>query len=103
MNIHHNYALTFRSETNQFVRKRNEVTRLAFFSSALLVDVAIIVSMAWLTGVSYHLFIYGHTGELRTHLTVGIVAAAVFVVSNLFRQEYHLSNFFEFKPHLRRT
>jgi hypothetical protein len=32
-----------------------------------------------------------------------LISAIVFVISNLFRDEYRLLNFFAFRPHLRRS
>jgi Undecaprenyl-phosphate glucose phosphotransferase len=59
--------------------------------------------MASLTGVAYHLAIYGDAGEFTSFLEVGALTAAVFVILNLFHGDYALANFFAFKPHLRRA
>jgi polysaccharide biosynthesis protein PslA len=103
MNVHRTYALTSRTDTNQFLRMWTSLSRTGFFSVVLLSDVAVIVTMAWLTGVSYHLAIYGSAGDILSYLEVGVLSAIVFVIPNLFRSEYKLTNFFRFKPHLRRS
>jgi FlaA1/EpsC-like NDP-sugar epimerase len=54
-------------------------------------------------GVSYHLLAYQYAGDTLAYLKVGLVSAIIFVVPNLFRGEYRLSNFFSFRPHLRRS
>ncbi len=98
MNVHHTYALTFRIDTNRFLRRWTSLSRTAFFSAILLSDIAIILTMACLTGVAYHLVVHGEVGEMTTFLEVGLVSAVVFVIPNLFRGEYVLSNFFVFRP-----
>jgi Undecaprenyl-phosphate glucose phosphotransferase len=98
MNVHHTYALTSRIDTNRFLRRWTSLSRTAFFSAILLSDIIIIVTMACLTGVAYHLVVYGVVGDLMTFLEVGLVSAVVFVIPNLFRGEYALSNFFTFRP-----
>jgi Undecaprenyl-phosphate glucose phosphotransferase len=103
MNVHHSYALRSRPDTNQFLRRWTSLSRSAFFSAILLSDIAIIVTMSWLTGVGYHLIVYGFTGDIISYLEVGLLSAMAFVIPNLFRGEYNLRNFFAFKPHLRRS
>jgi Undecaprenyl-phosphate glucose phosphotransferase len=65
--------------------------------------VSVIIAMACLTGVAYHLLVYHHPGDIITFLEVGVLSATIFVVPNLFRGEYVLANFFSFRPHLRRS
>ena len=103
MNVHHSYALTSRTDTNRFLRHWTSLSRTGFFSAVMLSDMAVIVTMAWLTGVGYHLIAYGHAGDIISYLEVGMLSAVVFVIPNLFRGEYKLTNFFAFKPHLRRS
>jgi Undecaprenyl-phosphate glucose phosphotransferase len=103
MNPHQTFALTSRSGTNDLLRRRTAVTRTTFVAAAIMADVAIIVTMAALTGIGYHLLIYSEVGDVLSYLEVGLLAAAIFVIPNLFRGEYDLPNFFSFKPHLRRS
>ena len=103
MNIHQSYALTTRADTNHFLRWWKSVTHTALFGAICVTDVAVIMAMAWLTGATYHLLVYGYAGETASFLEVGALAAVIFVILNVFRGEYSLPNFFAFKPHLRRT
>ena len=103
MNIQQSYALRSRPETNQALRWWTALTQTAFFAVILLSDVLVIVAMACLTGVAYHLVVYREPGDILSFLEVGALAATIFVIPNLFRGEYVLANFFSFKPHLRRS
>ena len=67
-----------------------------------LTDVALIVAMSCLTGLAYHLA-YDDPGKVSSFLQVGVLAAAFSPSPTLFRGEYRLPNFFDFKPHARRT
>jgi Undecaprenyl-phosphate glucose phosphotransferase len=103
MNIHHAYALTSRIDTNRLLQRWTSLSRGAFSGAVLLSDVLVIVGMALLTGVAYHLAVYGDHGDLLSFLEVGSLTAIIFVIPNLFRGEYRLANFFAFRPHLRRS
>jgi FlaA1/EpsC-like NDP-sugar epimerase len=73
-------------------------TVLAIF----LIDVAWIVATLFLTGMVYYRIVYGDIGLVSSYVQVGVLAAIIFAVSNVFRGEYRLPNFFAFKPHARR-
>jgi Undecaprenyl-phosphate glucose phosphotransferase len=79
------------------------LSRGTFSGGIFLTDVALIVAMSCLTGVAYHLAAYGEHGPISSYVQVGVLAASIFAVSNLFRREYRLPNFFNFKAHGRRT
>ena len=103
MNIHQNYALRFGHERNRTLRWWAALTRPVISGGILFSDIATIVAMSWLTGVTYHLAVHGHTGDFVAYSEVGLLSAAIFVIANLFRGEYALPNFFAFRPHLRRS
>jgi polysaccharide biosynthesis protein PslA len=103
MNVHHTYALTSPVDANRFLRRWTSLSRVAFCGAILLSDIAVIVSMSWLTGVGYHFIVYREIGDIVSYLEVGLLSAMIFAIANLFRGEYKLSNFFTFKPHLRRS
>lgn len=103
MNVHHAYALTSRADTNRFLRRWTSLSRTAFFGAVILSDFVVIVTMSWLTGVGYHLLVHGYSGDIMSYLEVGLLSAVVFMISNLFRGEYRLTNFFAFRPHLGRS
>src|SRR5262249_54970749 len=65
-------------------------------------DTAVIVIVALLAGVTYHLITYNEIGELGIFLEVGAAGASIFVLPSLIRGEYALRNFFSFKPHVHR-
>ena len=103
MNFHQTHALASRIDTSQFLRQWTSLARTTVLGAFLLADFAVIVGMSWLTGISYHLVVHQYAGDSVNYLEVGLIAAIIFVISNLFRGEYSLPNFFVFKPHLRRS
>ncbi len=103
MNLHPSYTLASSPQTGRVLRSWAQLSRGTFSSAIFLIDVAWIVAMSSITGVVYYLVVYGDIGNVRSYLQVGVVAACIFAISNVFRGEYRLPNFFAFKPHARRT
>jgi polysaccharide biosynthesis protein PslA len=103
MNFHESFALTSRIDTSAFLRRWTTLTRTGILAAFLLADFSAIVTISWLTGVSYHLLAYQDAGDMMNYLKVGLLSAIIFVIPNIFRGEYSLPNFFAFKPHLRRS
>jgi Undecaprenyl-phosphate glucose phosphotransferase len=103
MNTHQNYTLASRPQTSPVLRGWAVLSRGTFSGAIFLTDVALIVAMSCTTGIAYSLVVYGYRGNVGSFLQVGLVAASIFVISNLFRREYRLPNFFSFKPHAQRT
>jgi polysaccharide biosynthesis protein PslA len=103
MSVHPVYSLTSPIDTNRFLRGWTSVSRAAFCGTVLLLDTTAIVSIAWLTGVSYHFVVYGEFGDLLSYLEIGLLSATIFAIANILRGEYKLANFFSFKPHLRHS
>jgi len=103
MNTTHSYTLASRPQTSPILRGWAVLSRGTFSGAIFLADIALIVSMSCLTGVAYYLIVYGDRGNISSFFQVGVLAASIFAVSNLFRREYRLPNFFSFKPHGRRT
>ncbi|MGO9703524.1 MAG: undecaprenyl-phosphate glucose phosphotransferase [Xanthobacteraceae bacterium] len=103
MNTHQSYTLTSQPQTNPVLRRWAVLSRGTFSVAIFLTDVALIVAMSCLTGVAYHLAALGYPGSLPSFIQVGALAASIFTISNLFRREYRLPNFFSFKRHARRT
>src|SRR6266853_1757890 len=103
MNFHQPTVLTSRIDTSRLFRRWTTVARTTIVGAFLLADLAVIVALSWLTGISYHTIVYQFSGDSINYLKVGLLSAIIFVISNLFRGEYSLPNFFAFKPHLRRT
>ena len=103
MNTLSNYTLAARPETGRMLRGWAVLSRGTFSGAIFLTDIALIVATSCLTGVAYHLAAYGDSGNIANFVRVGVLAASIFAVSNVFRGEYRLPNFFTFKPHARRT
>jgi Undecaprenyl-phosphate glucose phosphotransferase len=103
MNTHPSYTLASRSETNGLLRAWAVLARGTVCGAILLLDIAAIAAVSSLTGIGYHFAAYGESGPIATFVQVGVLAASIFVIANLFRGEYRLANFFAFKPHMRRT
>jgi Undecaprenyl-phosphate glucose phosphotransferase len=103
MNTLPNYTLAARPVSGRMLRGWAVLSSGTFSGAIFLTDIALIVAMSCLTGVAYHLAAYGDRGNIAEFLQVGVLAASIFAVSNVFRGEYRLPNFFTFKPHARRT
>ena len=103
MNTHQGYTLTARPQSGRFLRAWAVLSRGTFSGAIFLIDAALIVAMSCLTGTAYHLVVYGDSGDIGSYVQLGMLAASIFTISNIFRGEYRLPNFFTFKPHGRRT
>ncbi|HWX73456.1 MAG TPA: hypothetical protein VNY79_13230, partial [Xanthobacteraceae bacterium] len=103
MNTHPSYTLGARPETGRTLRAWAVLSHGTFSGLIFPIDVALIVAMSCFTGVAYHLAAYGEPGSIPSFVQVGVLAASLFAVSNAFRGEYRLANFFAFRPHGRRT
>jgi Undecaprenyl-phosphate glucose phosphotransferase len=103
MNTHQSYTLASQPQTSPLLRAWAVLSRGTFSVAIFVSDVALIVAMSCITGVPYHFYAFGYRGDLSSIVQVGVLAASIFAISNLFRREYRLPNFFSFKPHARRT
>src|SRR5262249_48546395 len=84
-------------------RRWAAMVRNTFGPLALLADVLTIVAAAGLTGAVYHKLVYGAADDSLYFFEVGAVAASIFALPNIFRGAYALSNYFSFRPHVRRS
>jgi len=103
MNVQPNYTLVSQPPSSRVLRGWALLSRGTFSTAIFLIDVALIVATACLTGIVYYRLAYGDVGVISTYVQVGLLAASIFAISNVFRGEYRLPNFFAFKPHARRT
>jgi Undecaprenyl-phosphate glucose phosphotransferase len=103
MNTQPNYTLAARRPTGRMLRAWAVLSRGTFSGAIFLTDVALIVAMSCFTGIAYHLAAYRDAGNISSFVEVGVLAASIFAISNMFRGEYRLPNFFAFRPHGRRT
>jgi len=88
MNTHPSYTLASRPQTGRYLRARAVALRGTFAATIFLTDIAFIVAMACLTGIAYHLAAYGKPGNITLFMQVGILAASIFAVSNMYRAVY---------------
>jgi Undecaprenyl-phosphate glucose phosphotransferase len=103
MNVQPNYTLVSQPPTNRVLRGWALLSRGTFAIAIFLTDAALIVAMSLLTGIAYYSFVYGDIDQIWNCVQVGLLAASIFTIANVFRGEYRLPNFFAFKPHARRT
>jgi Undecaprenyl-phosphate glucose phosphotransferase len=103
MNVQPSYTLASLAPTSRLLRGWARLSRGTFSIAIFLIDVAVIIAMSFTTGTLYHLAVYGDVGVMSSYMQLGVLAASIFAVSNLFRGEYRLPNFFAFRPHARRT
>src|ERR1700677_3728296 len=103
MNVQPSYTLAPPPQTSRVLRGWAQLSRGTFSIAIFVIDVAAIVAMSFITGITYYLVAYGDTGDMSSYVTVGVLAASIFAISNIFRGEYRMPNFFAFRPHARRT
>ncbi|MFY9761941.1 MAG: undecaprenyl-phosphate glucose phosphotransferase [Xanthobacteraceae bacterium] len=103
MNTQPNYTLVSQPPTSRLLRAWASLSRGTFSMASFLIDVALIVATSCATGVVYYRVAYGDIDEIARCVQVGLLAASIFTISNVFRGEYRMPNFFAFKPHARRT
>jgi len=103
MNVQPGYTLATRPEMSRVLRAWALVSRGTFSTAIFLIDVALIVATSCITGIAYYRIVYGDIDEISTCVQVGLLAASIFTISNVFRGEYRMPNFFAFRPHARRT
>ena len=103
MNTLPNYTLASRPQTSRLLRGWTALSRGTFSITIFLLDVALIVAMSCGTGIAYSLAAYRDPGAVSSYVLVGVLAASIFAIANVFRGEYRLPNFFAVKPHARRT
>ena len=103
MNVQPNYTLVSQPPTNRLLRAWALLSRGTFSMAIFLIDVALFVATSCITGIVYYRIAYGDIDEISRCVQVGLLAASIFTISNVFRGEYRMPNFFAFKPHARRT
>ncbi len=103
MNTHPSYMLASRAPSGRFLRAWAVLSRGTFSGAIFLADICLIVAASCGTGIAYSLVAYNDRGDIASFVQVGVLAASIFAISNVFRGEYRLPNFFAFKPHARRT
>ncbi len=87
MNLQPSYTLASSPQTGRVLRGWAQLSQGTFSSAIFLIDVAWIVAMSCITGVAYYLAVYGDVGNFSSYFQVGVVAASIFAISNVFRGE----------------
>ena len=103
MNVQPSYTLASPPESSRVLRAWALLSRGTFSIAVFLSDAALIVAMSCISGIVYYRIAYGDIGSMASDIRIGGLAASIFTISNVFRGEYRLPNFFAFKPHARRT
>ena len=70
------------------LRTWGTLSRGTFSGAIIVADVTLIVATSCLTGVIYHLAVYGNPGNVAAFVHVGVLAASIFAISNALRGEY---------------
>jgi Undecaprenyl-phosphate glucose phosphotransferase len=73
------------------------IGRFGFAVALLAFEAAMIVAIAILTGIVYHLGVYRDVGEIPNYVAVGISTSLLFTLPVLFRDDYKFQDFLEGK------
>jgi Undecaprenyl-phosphate glucose phosphotransferase len=84
-------------------RRWNAFARYTISVGSVLADAAVIVGLCVAVGWAYHRVVYGEVEPLRSFASVGVMAAGLFVLPGIFRGEYDLAHYLDYKPHVRRA
>ncbi len=74
---------------------RLRISGLAVSTLVLLLEFASIVATAIATGIGYHLAVYGSPGRVELYATVGIIAALLYTMPFVYRNEYAIPDIIE--------
>jgi Undecaprenyl-phosphate glucose phosphotransferase len=73
--------------------------RLAFGVLAGATDAAAVVLLAIGTGTAYHYALYGGPGIVTQYVQVGVLTAWLYAIINIYRAEYSIVTYLDFKKH----
>lgn len=85
-------------EVQRFAARLNRkwsVGRFGFAVAVLAFEFVMIVALALLTGVGYHLLAYEAAGRIINYSAVGVLTALLFTLPIIFRDEYKFQDFLE--------
>jgi Undecaprenyl-phosphate glucose phosphotransferase len=95
-------GLRFDDAMSQLLRRRAMINPPTFGVIVFLIEFSLVVALAWITGVLYHVAAYGMADRSDLYLEVGTLGAAVYAVTNTARGDYRLGNFLSGSLHSRR-
>jgi len=84
-------------------RRWSAIARYTVSVAGVVADALVIMVLCIVVGWVYHRVVYGEVEPLRSLATVGVMAAGLFVLPGIFRGEYDLAHYLDFKPHVRRA
>jgi Undecaprenyl-phosphate glucose phosphotransferase len=82
--------------------RRAMALRLVFGFLAGATDAAAIVLLSIGTGILYHRVLYGDAGIVTNYVQVGLLTAWLYAIVNIYRSEYSVLTYLEFKRHPKR-
>jgi hypothetical protein len=82
---------------------RTALARSVVSLIGIAADAAVIIAVSELTSAIYHFMVYDAIGPWTDSLLIGGAAASIFMLPGLARGDYSPSNYFSFKPHIRRV
>lgn len=92
----------FDTGQEQFARQRWQLGRVGFAGIALGVESLAVIGLSVLTGALYHLYAYGGVGMIDLYARLGFLAAFVYTLPFLFRNEYQFQDYLEARKSLGR-
>jgi Undecaprenyl-phosphate glucose phosphotransferase len=95
-------GLRFDAAMSQILRRRAAINPPAFGVIVFLIEFGVVVGLALMTGVVYHVVAYGMADRSDLYLEVGTFGAAVYAITNTARGDYRLGNFLSGSLHSRR-
>jgi len=84
-------------------RRLAGAVRNAFGAIACAADMLVIIAAAGAPALLYHSLAYENVDGAVNSLAVGVAAASIFALPNVFRREYVLAKYFSCKEHARRS
>lgn len=87
---------------NKLPKERWRLGRVGFAVAALTTELLAVVALSVLTGAIYHLYAYGGMGMLDLYARFGFLAAFLYTLPFLFRNEYQFNDYLEDRKSLGR-
>lgn len=83
------------STAESYPRARLTVSRTAFSASAILLECCVIAAASLAAGAAYSSLRYGTSGDVAQFVMVGLLAAWLFVLPSIFKEDYHTESIVE--------
>lgn len=84
-------------------KRRWRIGRIGFAAAALSTELLAIVGLSVLTGAIYHYHAYGDVGMIDLYARLGFLAALLYTLPFLFRNEYQFNDYLEARKSLGRV